>query len=102
MRQPATYQNETQTVRRVAAHGNCRWIWTRHFFEEAAEEDPQITQPDVEHALREGRVTLVEHKQDILWRVVGRDLDLRSIVAVVAVFEDELKIKVVTVWVGTQ
>ena len=45
----------------------------------------------------EGQVVLEENKQDRLWRVKGRDLDGNAMEVVVAVFEDEKKIKVVTV-----
>lgn len=99
MPQPV-YIAETQAVRRLAADPRCRWVWTKHFFDEAIKENPLITQPDVEEALKHGTVILEETaKQDILWRVKGKDLDLRSIVVVIALFEKLKKIKVVTVWV---
>lgn len=94
----ASYIAETQSVRRVASNKAVRWKWTSHFFTEAANESPPISQPDVEHVLQTGNVTLVENKKDVLWRVEGRDLDLRSIVVVAAVYEAIKLIKVVTVW----
>jgi Domain of unknown function (DUF4258) len=64
-----------------------------------AKEDPPITQPDVEEALSNGKVILEENnKKDIIWQVKGRDLDLRSIVVVITLFEQEKRIKVITVW----
>jgi hypothetical protein len=43
-----------------------------------------------------GRVTLVEYKTDILWRVEGTDVDGNRIQVVVAVDEGQKRIKVVT------
>jgi hypothetical protein len=56
----------------------------------------EINQPDVQSALMNGQVTLQEQKQDTLWRVVGKDIDGRTIEVVVAVYEAEIAIKVVT------
>ena len=98
MPQPV-YIAQTQLVRRIARDAKCRWEWRKHYFIEAAKEDPPITQPDVEEALRHGTVILEENnKKDIVWQVKGRDLDLRSIVVVIALFEREKRIKVITVW----
>ena len=41
-------------------------------------------------------VILEECKQDILWRVDGRDIDGHSLKVVVAVYESTITIKVVT------
>lgn len=98
MAQPS-YIAETKIVRQLAANIDCEWQWSRHFFDEASAEDPPILQPDVEHALKFGTVIFEEHKKDVLWRVRGKDLDGRSITAVVAVFEKMQMIRVVTVWV---
>ena len=43
-----------------------------------------------------GQVILQEQKQDLLWRVIGTDLDGNRIQVVVAVYEKEIVIKVVT------
>ncbi|MGN6147480.1 MAG: DUF4258 domain-containing protein [Rhizomicrobium sp.] len=90
----ADYVTETQTLRRIARHPKCRFRWTNHA-RKAVLDDGRITL-DVETALTNGQVILVEWKQDILWRVLGTDLDGESIEAVVAVYEDEIVIKVVT------
>lgn len=43
-----------------------------------------------------GQVILHEQKQDLLWRVKGRDIDGNEIRVVVAVYEEAIIIKVVT------
>jgi len=57
-----------------------------------------ITAPDIEQVLIKGHVVLEEWKNDILWRVRGRDLDGREVEVVASVDEGEIKIKVVTVF----
>jgi hypothetical protein len=95
MRNPH-YVTETKAVNDLAADPECDWEYTGHALREMQDEDPPITGPDVECALQNGKVTLEEYKKNILWRVHGRDLDLRPIAVVVAVFEKLKKIKVVT------
>ena len=51
---------------------------------------------DIEHALTNGQVVLQENKKDILWRVIGQDLDGETIEVVAAVYAEEIVIKVVT------
>jgi hypothetical protein len=46
--------------------------------------------------LTNGRVILHEIKQDLLWRVIGNDLDGGRVQVVVAVDEEEIAIKMVT------
>ena len=92
------YVNQTQTLKRVLADPDCRWIWGKHAPIEMNEEKPPITYPDVKEVLRNGKVVLEEYKQDTLWRVRGRDLDHRSIFVVVAVDEAEKCIKIITVF----
>jgi Domain of unknown function (DUF4258) len=55
-----------------------------------------LCKPDVEAALINGQVILEEHKQDVLWRVRGRDIDGQRIEVVVSVDDVEITIKVVT------
>ena len=89
------YVSETQRILlRVARHPDCRVIPTRHAL--LSLKDDNRTMLDVEHALTNGRVIWEEHKQDVLWRVEGRDLDGGKIRVVVAVYEREIIIKVVT------
>jgi hypothetical protein len=88
------YVSETQVLRRVARDPACRFRWTKHALK--AVEDDGRTTLDVEHALTNGRVILHEQKQDLLWRVIGADLDGNKIQVVVAVDEQEIVIKVVT------
>jgi hypothetical protein len=88
------YVSETQILRRVARNPGCRFIWTRHALVEVKKDGRSTL--DVEHALTNGRVILHEIKQDLLWRVIGNDLDGRRVQVVVAVDEEEIAIKMVT------
>ena len=91
----ANYALETTKVRRVAAHPQCRFIWTNHALERMAERT--ITAAALRYLLTNGQVTLEENaKKDICWRVEGVDLDGRPLSAVVAVFEQAITIKVIT------
>jgi len=90
------FVSETQLVRRVAANPECRFRWTKHSLVEVAKE--RWTATDVEYSLTNCQVTLVEWKKDVLYRSVGTSLDGDRIEAVVAVFENEIVIKVVTVF----
>ena len=94
----ADYVSETQLLRSVAKSGKCRIIWTKHALKEMADRNPPATEPDVWNVLTKGHVTLEECKQDILWRVEGRDLDGDRLLLVVAVYEDSNGIKVITVF----
>jgi hypothetical protein len=88
------YVTETQVLRRVANDPECGWRFTKHALLEMA--DDGWTADDVKHAVMNGRVVLQEQKQDVLWRVVGTDIDGGQIQVVVAVYESEIEIKVVT------
>jgi hypothetical protein len=90
------YVSETQILRRVARDPACRWIFTRHAEDMTGERNK--TAPDIQHALTNGRVTLHEQKRDLLWRVLGADVDGNRMEVVVAVYEDAIAIKVVTVF----
>jgi hypothetical protein len=88
------YVTETQTLRRVANDPNCSWRFTTHSLGSMA--DDGWSADDVKHAVMNGRVVLQEQKQDILWRVEGSDVDGSQIRVVIAVFEREIQIKVIT------
>ena len=88
------YVSETQILRQVACDPRCRFIWTKHALQEVANDGR--TTADVEYALTNGRVVLHEQKRDLLWRVIGQDLDGERIQVVVAVYEEAIVIKVVT------
>ena len=88
------YISETQILRRVANDPNCRFRWTKHAIQAVA--DDGRTTKDVEDCLISGQVVLHEQKQDLLWRVKGKDIDGQDIQVVVAVYEAEIVIKVVT------
>ena len=93
MAQPQ-YVNETNVLRAIARNKRCRFIWTKHALEEVAKDGR--TTDDVEHSLMNGQVVLHEQKKDLLWRSVGRDIDGNRIQVVVAVYEDEVIIKIIT------
>ena len=88
------YVTETQILRRVANDPNCGWRFTRHALQEMGNDG--WTADDVKHAVMNGLVILEEQKRDVLWRVLGRDIDGGQIQVVVAVDEWSIKIKVVT------
>ena len=92
----ASYVGETHILRELVADPNCRYIWTRHFLVEKMEKS-KIWQADVEYALMNSHVELIEtHKKDILWRAVGHDVDGRRLSILVAAYPDICAIKVVT------
>lgn len=92
----ASYVSETQILQELAADPKCRYFWTRHFLVEKME-NRQIWQADVEYALTESHVVLIEtNKKDILWRAIGHDIDGRRLTILVAVYPDIPGIKVVT------
>ena len=91
-----SYVKETQILRRVASDPECSWEYKKHALKRMAERN--ITAPDIEQVLIKGHVVLEEWKNDILWRVRGRDLDGREVEVVASVDEGEIKIKVVTVF----
>jgi hypothetical protein len=93
MAQPQ-YVNETNTLRGIARDKRCRFIWTKHALEEV-QKDGRTTN-DVEHSLMNGQVVLQEQKKDRLWRSVGKDIDGDRIQVVVAVYEEEITIKIIT------
>jgi len=88
------YVNETATLRAIAGDKRCRFIWTKHALAEVAN-DGRTTE-DVEHSLMNGQVVLEEQKKDRLWRSVGKDIDGERIQVVVAVYEKEIVIKIIT------
>lgn len=59
-----------------------------------------ITAPDVIKVLTKGQVTLHEMKEDLLWRVEGRNVDGEGLEVVVAVYQDIIEIKVVTAFLS--
>jgi hypothetical protein len=93
---PQAFLQETRQLRSIASNPNCNWEYTEHALERMKERG--ITAADVEQVLINGHVILEERKKDILWRIRGRDIDGRAIQVVAAVYEDSIKIKVVTVF----
>jgi hypothetical protein len=56
-----------------------------------------LTAEDVKSALTNGQIEFHELKQDLLWRVKGRDIDGRALQVQVAVYQEEIAVKVITV-----
>jgi hypothetical protein len=90
----ADFKSETRILRRVVRDPKCRFVFVRHCELRMAERG--IAVPAVLRVLDLGRVAWVEQKQDVVWHVEGRDIDGRRLRVVVAVFEDLIKIKVIT------
>jgi hypothetical protein len=88
------YVEETQILRRAARDPQCRFQWSGHALERMS--NRQINAEDVSHALMNGQVILEEVKQDLLWRVKGRDIDMDPLEVLVALQEDSTTIKVIT------
>jgi Domain of unknown function (DUF4258) len=88
------YVTETQILRGIANDTKCRYRFTTHADEQMRRRG--ITAPDIEHCMMNGHVVLAETKQDILWRVRGKDLDERELEALVVVDETAITIKVIT------
>jgi Domain of unknown function (DUF4258) len=88
------YANETNVLRAIARDKRCRFIWTKHALEEVGKDGR--TTSDVEHSLMNGQVVLQEQKKDRLWRSIGKDIDGDRIQVVVAVYEEEITIKIIT------
>jgi hypothetical protein len=86
-------------VRRLAKDRDCDFEWKKHALVEMADGKPfPATAPDVVYCLTNGQVILEEYKEDILWRVKGRDLDGRTLQVIIAAYESEKRIKIVTVF----
>lgn len=94
MPQEARYVSETQILQRIANEPACRFKFTQHAIDQM--EGRGIIAADVEHVLMNGQVVLIENKRDILWRARGRTVDGVGLQVVVAVFANELMIKIVT------
>lgn len=95
------YRPETQVLCRVAR--NCveqgrGFRWTKHALKSLVD---GYSTGDYEKMLTNCQVTLVEtDKKDILWRAEGVYLDGERLVAIVAVYEQVLVIKVITTFLG--
>jgi hypothetical protein len=88
------YVSETQIMRRIAGDDRCSIRFLPHAKEQMAARE--ISASDILNVLTKGQVTLVESKQDVLWRALGRDIDGRKLEVVAVVDDEEIKIKVVT------
>lgn len=88
------YVTKTQVLCRIARDPAVRFIWTKHAIQ-AVVDDGRTTH-DVEFALMNCQVVWHEQKHDLLWRAVGKDIDGNRIQVVVAVYETEITIKVIT------
>jgi hypothetical protein len=92
-RQPL-YRAETALLHRLVSDPQCRFDWRRHALDRMAER--KILAADVIQALTNGHIVFHENKQDVLYRVDGKDLDGQRLQVEVALYEDIVTIKVVT------
>jgi len=90
----AAYTLETAALRRILAKPDCRFRWTTHALERMSERG--IHPEDVKRALMNGQIIFHEVKEDILYRVDGKDLDGARLQVQIAIFEDIVTIKVIT------
>lgn len=94
------YSPETKilcrTAQRCVEQGRGFW-WTKHGLQSL---DEGCSTDDYEKMLTICQVTLVENKKDVLWRAEGTDVDGMKLVAVVAVYEERVVIKIVTTFIG--
>src|SRR5689334_56656 len=94
MAQEPLYAAETALLRRLVAHPNCNFRWTRHALERMAARN--ILAEDVIEALTNGHILFHEIKRETLYRVDGRDLDGQRLQVEVALYEGTITIKVIT------
>lgn len=88
------YVTQTTTLRRIVSNPKCRFKWCDHALEQMGQR--HIIAEDVICALTHGHVVLEEYKQDILWRVSGRDIDGNRLQVLAVVYEETITIKIVT------
>jgi hypothetical protein len=91
----AEFKAETEILHRVASNPDCWFRWTDHAEKRMAQYGR--TADDVICALINGQVTRVDVKEDIIYRVKGKDIDGAPLEVAAAVFERTITIKVVTV-----
>ncbi len=94
MPQQPLYDTETALLHKLACHPDCRIIWTRHALEQM--EARKILAEDVIGALTNGHILFHEIKEDILYRVDGKDLDGNRLQVQVALYDETIAIKVIT------
>jgi hypothetical protein len=91
------YTDQGRRLRALARDTSVQFRWTRHALEEMNSDN--ITRNDVRTVLRKGLVIRVEsNRYEETWNCLGIDLDERKIEIVVVANENELSIKVITVW----
>jgi len=92
---PRLMPNETARLRNVMANPSRKFCFTSHSRDEMRADG--IIEADIRRVLEQGQVTWMEVKKDQLWHVEGKDVDGRSIRAIVVVNETLYEIKIVTV-----
>ncbi len=94
--QQSRFERESSKLRALATAGAYVWF-TKHA--EAEMKKDGIEKIDVINMLSRCVVTLTEVSGgEDTWRAEGRDVDLRTIVAVVVCYDDQHEIKVITGW----
>lgn len=94
----SSFVHEAARLRALASNPRTSIRFTKHAEDELRKDS--IAKIDVLNMLTRCQVTLVETIQEETWRAEGTDSDGRPITAVVVVYEDVLKVKVVTGWAG--
>ena len=93
------FENEASRLRDLARDPNVLVWWKRHADEERQKDG--IAKIDVHNMLKRCMVTNVEETDgEETWRAEGKDIDGRSIAAIVVAYEDEHnpEIKIITTW----
>lgn len=90
------YIDETQSLHNVLGNPRAVVAYTRHAEEQMTKR--QIDRLDVRRVLETGTVEAIDTRPggDETWNVRGRDLDGRELIVVCVVFEDLIRVKIVT------
>jgi hypothetical protein len=91
---PPNYARETTRIRQVASNPDCWFRWMPHA-EQRMQERGYVAD-DVITALTNGHVVRVDVREDVVFRVVGKNIDDETIEVAAAVLNGTT-IKIVTV-----
>jgi len=89
------YEAESSKLRTIA-RGNPSFIWTKHALVEMEKDD--IAKIDIVNLLKRCIVTLIEYRKEEHWRAEGKDINGRRIEVVLVLYENKIKIKIITAW----
>ncbi|KAI93623.1 hypothetical protein T281_15530 [Rhodomicrobium udaipurense JA643] len=98
-RQRTSYEDEGSRLRKLASTPGISLAFSRHAEDEMRKDG--IVKLDIANMLKRCMVTKIEDCRDeTSWRAEGKDNDGRKIAAEVVVYEDRIRIKIVTAWVN--